>query len=653
MSAAGNKEDKCMNASKKKETWKKNGNFEKHCTNTSNSKNSEEDTLSLSSESEEIIKQRLRRPPPQRPCQMSSDGCPSSPPTCINPNDSSSDSVFYDDLKEAAPSSEGEQDNATTSTNIHGKPKIVLVPNYDITNYITEGSLNGNVQAIRAIGAFPTNIEEEEEILVSYTPHRIIGYGLNGIIIYATHAITGEQLAIKKVFQNPLVHQSELSILRRLSHHNIVRLKYYFYTTGPEPESIILGLITELMPESLELLIQYTALEFSSVKIYMYQILRGILYINSLGIVHCDIQPSNCLVNHTTHQLKLCDFGSAILPSLNHSNYVHYPGARFYRAPELIFENQIFDGKVDLWSAGCTMAEIILQHRIFNGNSTAELFVQIMKILGTPTHTQLNDMNPNYSDFDLPNVKSPFGLSTILPKGTPDEVLKFLETLLKYSPIERSSAKQALASTYFDELRLPVPTLPEGLKELPELFNFVYTELEFEPEWNSIISPSWLQHKINPSDRTPAGYPVLPAGISEAEFDKMQAQYAKNFIYKSMQSASTAYNKRTAFTTKQHQQEIHTPRILPVTKSDRIENDRICAELAGIGDYEKKMTTKNYRINEKLIDYIQDSFFNSNEKPPDEENYDVELVKAINQSFSQCSVSSIESKNNDAESSSS
>ena len=46
-------------------------------------------------------------------------------------------------------------------------------------------------------------------------------------------------------------------------------------------------------------------------QLYTYQLCRSLAYIHSLGVCHRDIKPQNLLVNTQTHELKLCDFGSA------------------------------------------------------------------------------------------------------------------------------------------------------------------------------------------------------------------------------------------------------------------------------------------------------------------------------------------------------
>lgn len=46
-------------------------------------------------------------------------------------------------------------------------------------------------------------------------------------------------------------------------------------------------------------------------KIYLFQILKGLNHLNSISIAHRDIKPHNILVDHKTHRVAICDFGSA------------------------------------------------------------------------------------------------------------------------------------------------------------------------------------------------------------------------------------------------------------------------------------------------------------------------------------------------------
>ena len=60
----------------------------------------------------------------------------------------------------------------------------------------------------------------------------------------------------------------------------------------------------------------------------------------------------------------------------------------------------------DVWSAGCVLAELLLTQPIFPGDSGVDQLVEIIKVLGTPTRDQIRNMNPNYSEFKFPQIRS-------------------------------------------------------------------------------------------------------------------------------------------------------------------------------------------------------------------------------------------------------
>ena len=60
----------------------------------------------------------------------------------------------------------------------------------------------------------------------------------------------------------------------------------------------------------------------------------------------------------------------------------------------------------DIWSAGCVMAELLLGQPIFPGDSGVDQLVEIIKVLGTPTREQIREMNPSYTEFRFPQIKS-------------------------------------------------------------------------------------------------------------------------------------------------------------------------------------------------------------------------------------------------------
>ncbi|KAI3792327.1 hypothetical protein L2E82_06202 [Cichorium intybus] len=64
-------------------------------------------------------------------------------------------------------------------------------------------------------------------------------------------------------------------------------------------------------------------------------------------------------VNPHTHQVKLCDFGSAKVLVKREPN-ISYICSRYYRAPELIFGATEYTAMIDIWSGGCVLAELML-----------------------------------------------------------------------------------------------------------------------------------------------------------------------------------------------------------------------------------------------------------------------------------------------------
>ena len=52
------------------------------------------------------------------------------------------------------------------------------------------------------------------------------------------------------------------------------------------------------------------------------------------------------------------------------------------------------------------MAELIMNQPIFPGESSVDQLVEIIKVMGTPSRQQILAMNPNYTEFKFPNIKS-------------------------------------------------------------------------------------------------------------------------------------------------------------------------------------------------------------------------------------------------------
>ncbi|KAG7026015.1 Shaggy-related protein kinase theta [Cucurbita argyrosperma subsp. argyrosperma] len=345
---------------------------------------------------------------------------------------------------------------------------------------------------------------------ISYMAERVVGTGSFGVVFQAKCLETNEAVAIKKVLQDKRYKNRELQIMRILEHPNVVQLKHCFFSTT-DKEELYLNLVLEYISETVyKVSKHYSRMHRSMpiiyVQLYTYQICRALNYLHHVvGVCHRDIKPQNLLVNPHTHQLKICDFGSAKMLMPGEPN-ISYICSRYYRAPELIFGATEYTNAIDMWSVGCVMAELLLGQPLFPGESGVDQLVEIIKILGTPTREEIKCMNPNYTEFKFPQIKAhpwhkvscisvlnfvaisfdsivmrveiSFKLCNlqIFHMRMPAEAIDLVSRLLQYSPNLRFTALEACAHPFFDDLRDPNACLPNG-HSLPPLFNFTAQEL--------------------------------------------------------------------------------------------------------------------------------------------------------------------------------
>ncbi|KAJ2377351.1 glycogen synthase kinase 3 [Coemansia sp. RSA 2607] len=333
-----------------------------------------------------------------------------------------------------------------------------------------------------------------EEVEIVYTNCKVVGNGSFGVVFQAELVPSGEQVAIKKVLQDKRFKNRELAVMRSVAHRNVVGLRYFFYSQG-DKDDIYLNLVLEYVPETIYRVTRQHAkakqyVPQRLIKLFMYQLFRSLNYIHSMGICHRDIKPQNLLVDSAKGVLKLCDFGSAKTLLAGEPN-VSYICSRYYRAPELIFGATNYTGRIDIWSAGCVMAELYMMQPLFPGESGIDQLVEIIKVLGTPSKEQIRTMNPNYMDHRFPQIK-PHPFVRLFRNRASAEALDLIENLLQYTPTRRLSAIQAMAHPFFDELRNPETRLYTG-EEIPELFDFTVEELSVDP---SLIPKLVPPHRI-------------------------------------------------------------------------------------------------------------------------------------------------------------
>ncbi|XP_072964764.1 shaggy-related protein kinase eta-like [Typha angustifolia] len=337
----------------------------------------------------------------------------------------------------------------------------------------------------------------EPKRTITYMAERVVGTGSFGIVFQAKCLETGETVAIKKVLQDKRYKNRELQLMRTMDHPNVISLKHCFFSTTNRDE-LFLNLVMEYVPETVYRVMKHYSnvnqrMPFIYVKLYMYQIFRGLAYIHAvLGVSHRDVKPQNLLVDPLTHQVKLCDFGSAKVLVKGEPN-ISYICSRYYRAPELIFGATEYTTSIDIWSAGCVLAELLLGQPLFPGESAVGQLVEIIKVLGTPTREEIRCMNPNYTEFRFPQIKA-HPWHKIFHKRMPPEAIDLASRLLQYSPSLRCTALEACAHPFFDELREPNARLP-NCRPFPPLFNFKQELANASPELINKLLPEHVRRQ--------------------------------------------------------------------------------------------------------------------------------------------------------------
>lgn len=182
--------------------------------------------------------------------------------------------------------------------------------------------------------------------------------------------------------------EREARILKEASSESVIRLRSMLLQPGGR-----LVLVFPFMPVDLETLMQKSSLDQAHASDIIRGLFRALSHIHSLNIIHRDVKPSNILLESKHGPAYLADFGIAWSPNDPASepaqNKITDVGTTSYRPPELLFGYTAYDTSLDLWAAGCTVAEMVrpIHRSIFDAGdlgSELALIKSIFSTLGTP-----------------------------------------------------------------------------------------------------------------------------------------------------------------------------------------------------------------------------------------------------------------------------
>ena len=185
--------------------------------------------------------------------------------------------------------------------------------------------------------------------------------------------------------------------MKELKHENIVSLYDVIHTENK------LMLVFEYMDKDLKKYMDsYTnsqtgqrgALELATVKSFMWQLLRGIAFCHDNRVLHRDLKPQNLLINNTG-QLKLADFGLARAFGIPVNTFSNEVVTLWYRAPDVLLGSRTYNTSIDIWSAGCIMAEMFTGRPLFPGTTNEDQLMKIFRLMGTPSERSWPASSPS------------------------------------------------------------------------------------------------------------------------------------------------------------------------------------------------------------------------------------------------------------------
>ncbi|KAI4574814.1 hypothetical protein MJT46_004093 [Ovis ammon polii x Ovis aries] len=292
--------------------------------------------------------------------------------------------------------------------------------------------------------------------------------------------INGQLVALKVISMNaeegvPFTAIREASLLKGLKHANIVLLHDIIHTKET------LTFVFEYVHTDLA---QYMSqhpggLHPHNVRLFMFQLLRGLAYIHHQHVLHRDLKPQNLLISHLG-ELKLADFGLARAKSIPSQTYSSEVVTLWYRPPDALLGATEYSSELDIWGAGCIFIEMFQGQPLFPGVSNIlEQLEKIWEVLGVPTEdtwpgvSKLPNYNPEWFPLPKPqSLQNVFNrneasgeilcLSHFSRLGRAPEAEDLASQMLKGFPRDRVSAQDALVHNYFS-------VLPAQLHQLPDV----------------------------------------------------------------------------------------------------------------------------------------------------------------------------------------
>ena len=220
--------------------------------------------------------------------------------------------------------------------------------------------------------------------ILNYNIGKEVGRGAFGKVYVGLNNDNNERIAVKEVkneqrFKDAAI--KEIKILKQLKENKLEET----YVIDFKDNFVFLGiqyLVFEYMDKNLYYYYKKNTISYKNVISIFYEVTKGLEYIHSQNIIHCDLKPENIMINKETKKIKIIDFGSAIYYGTEKKHF--YIQSRYYRAPEIVYCISQYTCAIDIWSLGCIIYELLFRKPLFPATDKKDLLYLFTNLLGIP-----------------------------------------------------------------------------------------------------------------------------------------------------------------------------------------------------------------------------------------------------------------------------
>uniref|UniRef100_A0A5F8GL00 Cyclin dependent kinase 18 n=1 Tax=Monodelphis domestica TaxID=13616 RepID=A0A5F8GL00_MONDO len=281
--------------------------------------------------------------------------------------------------------------------------------------------------------------------LETYVKLDKLGEGTYATVFKGRSKLTENLVALKEIRLEheegaPCTAIREVSLLKNLKHANIVTLHDLIHTERS------LTLVFEYLDSDLKHYLDHCGnlMSMHNVKVFMFQLLRGLSYCHRRKILHRDLKPQNLLINEKGEgRLGLARAKS--VPTKTYSNEVV---TLWYRPPDVLLGSTEYSTPIDMWGVGCIHYEMATGRPMFPGSTVKEELHLIFRLLGEYP-VSCHQRAPQHS-------------AQFLHERLDTDGIDLLTSLPLYEAKSRISAEEALRHPYFGPLGERVHQLPDS-----------------------------------------------------------------------------------------------------------------------------------------------------------------------------------------------